>query len=133
MSFCFCYLKSFQVTQLTELQRVLRCCSCVQDFPFHIVLFSFFMQFPYKISKFCAISWLNDLNIIGKRCLMFVVSPFKASASRADILLFDVISCYRGPVNDIFCLALTFYGAGVGFSAIAFKSGWSLLSNSFLL
>ena len=47
---------------------------------------------------------------------MFIVSSFKAFASRADIILFDVIGCYIGSVNDNFNLALTFYRAGASYS-----------------
>ena len=79
------------------------------------------MQLPYIISELSAIPWFNNLNFIGERCFMFVVSSFKASASRADIVLFGVISCYGSSVNDIFSLALTFYRAGAGYSAITFK------------
>ena len=52
---------------------------------------------------------------------MFVVTSFKASASRADVVLFSVVGYYGSLVNDIFSLALTFHRAGAGYSAITFK------------
>ena len=67
---------------------------------------------------------------------MFIISSFETSASGADIILFilfDVIRCYGSPVYDILSLALPSTEQALGTLEIDFRSGWSLLSNNFLL